>query len=81
MSWLSKREKLDPVQASAIDFAVAQEGNFYIKGEAGTGWMRWGFHGVPMERNVDNFARGNSSCNGGCGRIYLRPFDIIAAER
>ena len=37
MRWLSKREKLDPVQASAVDFAVAQEGNFYIKGEAGTG--------------------------------------------
>ena len=37
MSWLSKREKLDPVQAAAIDLAVAQEGNFYIKGEAGTG--------------------------------------------
>ena len=36
MSWLPKSEKLDPVQASAIDFAVAQEGNFYIKGEAGT---------------------------------------------
>ena len=37
MSWLPKRDKLDLVQASAIDFAVAQEGNFYIKGEAGTG--------------------------------------------
>ena len=37
MSWLPKRDKLDPVQASAIDFAVAQEGNFYIKGEAGIG--------------------------------------------
>ena len=37
MSWLPKREKLDPVQASAIDFAVAQEGNFSIKGEVGTG--------------------------------------------
>ena len=37
MSWLSKREKLDPAQASAVDFAVAQEGNFSIKGEAGTG--------------------------------------------
>ena len=36
MSWLPKRDKLDPVQASAVDFAVAQEGNFYIKGEAGT---------------------------------------------
>ena len=37
MSWLPKRDKLDPVQASAVDFVVAQEGNFYIKGEAGTG--------------------------------------------
>ena len=37
MSWLPKRDELDPVQSSAIDFAVAQEGNFYIKGEAGTG--------------------------------------------
>ena len=37
MSWLPKRDKLDPVQASAVDFAVAQEGNFYIRGEAGTG--------------------------------------------
>ena len=37
MSWLPKRDKLDLVQVSAIDFAVAQEGNFYIKGEAGTG--------------------------------------------
>ena len=35
--WLPKRDKLDPVQASAIDFVVAQEGNFYIKGEAGMG--------------------------------------------
>ena len=37
MSQLPRRDKLDPVQASAIDFAVAQEGDFYIKGEAGTG--------------------------------------------
>ena len=37
MSWLSKREKLDPKQASAIDFAVAQEGSFYVSGEVGTG--------------------------------------------
>ena len=35
MSWLPKREKLDPKQASAIDFAVAQGGNFYVSGEAG----------------------------------------------
>ena len=41
MSWLPKRDKLDPVQASAIDFAVAQEGNFYIKGETGTGRGEW----------------------------------------
>ena len=41
MSWLPKRDKLDPVQASAIDFVVAQEGNFYIKGEAGTGRAEW----------------------------------------
>ena len=37
MSWLPKRDKLDPKQASAIDFVVAQEGNFYVKGEVGTG--------------------------------------------
>ena len=40
MSWLPKRDKLDPVQASAVDFAVARKWNFYIRGEAGTGWMR-----------------------------------------
>ena len=40
MSWLPKRAKLDPVQASAIDFAVAQDGNFCVSGEAGMGWMR-----------------------------------------
>ena len=33
MSCLPKRGKLDPVLASAVDFAVAQEGNLYIKGE------------------------------------------------
>ena len=37
MSWLPKRDKFDSVQASAIDFAVAQEGNFYIKGAPGAG--------------------------------------------
>ena len=42
MSWLPKRDKLDPVQASAIDFAVAQERRFYIKGEAGAGSGRTG---------------------------------------
>ena len=41
MGWLPKRDKLDLVQASAVDFAVAQEGNFYIKGEAGTGRAEW----------------------------------------
>ena len=32
MSWLPKTEKLDPKRASAIDFAVAQDGNFYVSG-------------------------------------------------
>ena len=36
MSCLPKRDKLDPVQASAVDFVVAQEGNFSITGKAGT---------------------------------------------
>lgn len=36
MSCLPKREKLDPKRASAIDFAMAQDGNFYVSGEAGT---------------------------------------------
>ena len=34
MSCLPKREKLDPKRASAIDFAMAQDGNFYVSGEA-----------------------------------------------
>ena len=44
MSWLPKRDKLAPVQASAIDFAVAQEGERKVEkvggggdAEAGTG--------------------------------------------
>jgi len=37
MGWLPERDKLDPAQTSAIDFVVAQDGNFFIKGEAGTG--------------------------------------------
>ena len=37
MSGLPKRDKIDPAQASVIDFIVAQYGNFYISGEAGTG--------------------------------------------
>lgn len=37
MSGLPKRDKLDPEQASVIEFVVAQEGNFYISGEAGPG--------------------------------------------
>ena len=35
MSWLPKGEELDPKQASAIDFAVAQDGNFYVSGVVG----------------------------------------------
>ena len=46
MSGLPKRDKLDPVQASAIDFAVAQEGDFYIKGGPGRG----GVNGYPTDR-------------------------------
>lgn len=37
MIWSSKRENLNPKQTSAIDFAVAQDGNFYVSGEVGTG--------------------------------------------
>ena len=37
MSWLPPIEKLDLQQKSAVDFVVAHDGNFYIKGEAGTG--------------------------------------------
>ena len=37
MNWLPKREKLDPKRASAIDFAMAQDGNFYVLGEGGPG--------------------------------------------
>ena len=49
MSWLPRRDKLDPVQASAVDFAVAQEGNFSIKGEAGTG-KSGGLNGRSVDR-------------------------------
>ena len=30
MCWLPKREKLDPKEELAIDFAVAQVGNFSV---------------------------------------------------
>lgn len=33
MSCLPKTEKLDPKRASAIDFAVVQDGDFYVSGE------------------------------------------------
>lgn len=35
MNWLPKREKFDPKLVSAIDFAMAQDGNFYVSGEVG----------------------------------------------
>lgn len=35
MSWLPKRVNLDLKQVSAIDFAVVQDGNFFVSGEAG----------------------------------------------
>ena len=37
MSWLPKRDRLEPKQAAAIDFAVAQEGDFFISGDVGMG--------------------------------------------
>ena len=37
MSWLPSIEKLDPKQRSTVDFVVAQDENFYLEGEAGTG--------------------------------------------
>ena len=37
MSWLPKRDKLDPVQASAIEFAVAQEGMKKVEKVGGGG--------------------------------------------
>lgn len=43
MSWLPKREKLDPPGASAIDFAVAQDGNFYVPSEAGARKLGGGY--------------------------------------
>lgn len=43
MSWLLTRDKFDPQQASVIDIAVVQDGNFYISGEAETGRVEWVF--------------------------------------
>ena len=57
MSGLPKRDKLDPVQASAIDFAVAQEGNFSVKGEAGTGKSVVLAH-VAAKFKADDFEQG-----------------------
>ena len=37
MSWFPKREKLNPKQASAIDFAVAQGGNYSVSAKPGRG--------------------------------------------
>ena len=37
MSWLPKKDKLDPVQASAVDFAVAQEGASTSRARPGRG--------------------------------------------
>ena len=57
MSWLPMRDKLDPVQASVIDFAVAQEGNFYIKGEAGT-WKSVVLAHVAANSKADGYEQG-----------------------
>ena len=37
MSWLPKRDKFDPVQASAVDFALAQEGELLHQGRGRDG--------------------------------------------
>ena len=37
MSWLPKRDELDSVQASAVDFAVAQEGELLHQGRGRDG--------------------------------------------
>ena len=57
MNRLPKSDKLDPVQASAVDFAVAQEGNFYIKGEAGTGKSVVLAH-IAAKFKADNYEQG-----------------------
>lgn len=36
MSWLPKREELDPKQVSAVGFDVAQEGRLYVSGAKGS---------------------------------------------
>ena len=37
MSWFLKRDKLDPVQAAVIDFAVAQDGEKKVEEVGGGG--------------------------------------------
>ena len=37
MGWLPKRDKFDPVQSSAVDFAVAQEGELLHQGRGRDG--------------------------------------------
>ena len=69
MSWLPKRDKLDPVQAAAIDFAVAQEGNFYIKGE------RHGAFGGHSEPDG-----GADAVDDAAGGEKVRGGDVVRAE-
>lgn len=57
MSWLPKREKLDPKQASAFDFTVAQARNFHVSGEAGTGKDAVQVHGRGKMTRGDSNGR------------------------
>ena len=51
MSWLPKRDKFDPVQASAIDFAVAQEGKKKVEKVGGGAVAGTGKSVVLARRN------------------------------
>ena len=57
MCQLPKRDRLDPVQAAASDFAVARVGNFCVKGEAGTGRSVVSAHvAAKLARSVGHLA-------------------------
>ena len=51
MIWLPKRDKLDPVQASAVDFVVAQEGKKKVEKVGGDAVAGTGKSVVLARRN------------------------------
>ena len=71
MSWLPKGDKLDPVQASAVDFAVAQEGKKKVEkvgggggAVAGTGKSVVRTHvAAKLARSVRHLAPVQGSCD------------------